>query len=297
MQLILPGLIGMGVAAGAAAVVLIVSGLIGRGDPARDRGRWGPAFALGLGYALGHAAVREWITPPTWPPFPPLDAPDWAAWLALAAMVLGVLDATWPSPAWARWENRLIVSAVTVWLIVRSQYEGLWATRDGARSLGAMVAGVYLLWSVLDGLSARAGRATIFPLVILTAGTSVVLVLSRSLVLGEYGAALTVALAVAWVASRWKARLTLARGGVPIVSVVLAALLLSGYFYAELSRRNALLLASAPLTLLVGELPPIRRASAWKSGLARAIAILIPVGIAIALAAMDSPGLPSTGEE
>src|SRR5258707_6863226 len=98
MNLVLPGLIGMGASALVCGAVLIVARLIGGGG--QGGGRWGVPIGLGVAYALGHAGAVEWLSAGELPPMPPLNATDWLPWLALAAMVLGLLETGWPSPGW-----------------------------------------------------------------------------------------------------------------------------------------------------------------------------------------------------
>src|SRR5437879_3950627 len=110
MDILLPGLIGAAISATACAVALIAAGLVGRWTSRLTAGRCGAAVGMGVGYGLGHAAVRNWYVTRTWPLFPPHDAFDWVVWFAVAGMVLGLFEAIWPTPAWARWENRLVLT-------------------------------------------------------------------------------------------------------------------------------------------------------------------------------------------
>jgi hypothetical protein len=285
----LPGLIGMGASALACALVLILARLAG----GRTGGRWGLPLGLGIGYALGHAGASEWLTSGELPSIPPLNATDWLPWLALAAMVLGLLESLWPSPAWARWENRLLLVGATLWLLIGPLYQSLWepAQWKGAVWVCGLGAGILVFWGLLEGLSGRRGRAMLLPLAVLAGGTAAALVLSRFLVLGECGMGLAAALGAAWLVSRWWVELSPAGGGVPVVGVLLAGLILGGFFYAELPASSAILLALAPLALLVDRIGPVARWPGWAGGLARLAAVLVPVGAAVALAAMAAPGL------
>jgi hypothetical protein len=284
----LPGLIGMGASAVSCVVVLILARLAG----GRTGGRWGLPLALGIGYALGHAGASEWLTSGELPPIPPLNATDWLPWLALVAMIVGLVEALWPSPAWARWENRLLLTVATLWLLIGPIYRSLWEPEQwkGAVWVCGLGAGILVFWGVLEGLSCRRGRGMLLPLAVLAGGTAAALVLSRFLVLGECAIGLAGALGAAWLVSRWWVELSPSGGGVPVVALLLAGLILGGFFYAELPAPSALLLAVAPLALLVDRLGPVARWPGWAAGLARFVAVLVPVGAAVALAAMNAPG-------
>ncbi len=282
----MPGLIGIGLSAGLALVVTIVAGLIaGAKAPAIT---WAGPPALGLGYALGHAAVRGWLKG-EWPTFPPLDVTDWVPFLALAAMVLGSFEAAAPSPAWARWENRLLLAAGSLWALLHPLFNGTWQPREGAIWLASIGAAQLIVWGVMETRARQLGRAMIPPMVILAAGTAAVLLLSHSLVLGELAATLAVALVAICLVSLWRPGLTLARGGVPVVVTVLTGLLVLGRFYAypEVSAPAVILLAVSPLTLWIDLLGPVRRLGAWKAGLVRAVAIFVPVAIAVGLTLVE----------
>jgi hypothetical protein len=280
-----PGLIGMGLSAVTAIVVTAVAALFAR----RSGRSWGVPLGLGLGYALGHAAVYGWL-PPNRPPFPPFEVFDWLPWLALAAMLLGFFEVLAPTPAWARWENRLLLTAVAVWVLLGPLVGGMWADWGQATPwLAGIGLGIVILWAVVESHAARLGRSLILPLIVLAGGTSAAMLLGHSLKLAELSAVLAASLGACWiVAFGWPA-LTLARGGVPVFVAVLAGLLLCGHFYSELPAAPAVLLAAAPLTLWIDRIGPLRRLRPWQAALVRVVAVLVPVGAAIAITVMQAP--------
>ncbi len=284
METFRPGLIGMGLAA---VVALLVSALGGRGP---TWGRRALPIGLGLAYALGHAAVRGWLRR-DWPPFPPLDATDWVPWLALGASLLGLLETVAPTPAWARWENRLLMTALTLWLVLGPLLGGAWEPREGYVRLAGLGLGMLAAWGVLDWQAERLGRATLLPLTLLAGGTAAGLLLSHSLVLAEFAAVLAASLAACWLVGLWSPGLTPARGGVAVVVVVLAGLLLAGHFYAypELPGPVAATLAAAPLALWVDRLGPARRLGPWASSFLRLAAVGGVVGVALVILVLQAP--------
>jgi hypothetical protein len=206
-------------------------------------------------------------------------------------MVLGVLETAWPSPGWARWENRLLLAGAMSWLILGPLFQSIWEPepRIGAAWIIGLAAATLALWGCLEGLACGRGRGLLLPMALVAGGTAAVLVLSRSLVLGECALGLTSALGVAWVVSRWRTSLTLAAGGVPIVVLVLAGLIFGGLFYAEVPKASGGLLALSPLAVLIDRIGPIARWRPWASSLAALLAVLVPVAAAAVLAAVMAP--------
>ena len=288
MELLRPALIGMALAAIAALLATLLAAVLGRG---RSAGNWGVPPALGLGYVLAHAAVREWLKP-EWPPFPPLDVIDWVPWLALGAMVLGLLEVLAPGPAWTRWENRLLLSALTLTLLLRPLMTSSWEPRDGALILAGLGAGLMAFWGLLEHQSARLGRGVIPPLIVLALGTSgVLLLLTHSLALAGLGLGLTAGLIACGLAVLARPGCSLARGGVPVVAVVLAALVVTArhYTYPELHYVAAIALAVAPAFLWADRIGPLRRLRPWQAAVVDTLAMLIPVGVAAATTLLTTP--------
>jgi hypothetical protein len=267
--------------------VTALAGLIRRGP---SSGNWGVPIGLGAAYALGHAAVREWLRP-EWPPFPPLDATDWLPWLALLAMILGLCESLAPSPFWARWENRLLLAGLTLWFLLGPQVANVWQPAEAAAWLSAFGVGALTLWGVAEHQAKRLGRGAILPLAILVAGTGGILMLLNNLHLAEFAGVLCVGLIACWLVSRWRQGLTLARGGVPLVAVLLTGLLAAGRFYSfpEMPIPALILLALAPATLWIDRIGPIRRLRPWQVGIDRCVAMLAWVGIALGVTWMQMP--------
>jgi hypothetical protein len=269
-------LLNVGLPALVSAVVLAVAlAITRRGGPSRDVG-WGVALAVGAGYLAGHFAVA----------WPMSDVTDRIPWLAVVATALGTLEAAWPTPAWARWENRVLFSALVLAVMLSAApaiVEAL-GTRASILWVAAVGAGIVVSWANLEGLAARStGVALVLPLLAVTGGASIVLAI-WSLVPGQLGGALTAALGGAWVASWWRGPLSLARGGVTILIMVLAALILYAHVFAEMAVSCVALLAVAPLMIWVTRIGPIRRLASWQAGLIGVAVVLVPIGIAAWLA-------------
>ncbi len=247
----------------------------GRAPVARSRVVPG-AWRLAAGYLAGHVAVA----------WPMSDVTDRIPWLVLAVAALGTLEAAWPAPAWTRWENRLLFSVLTLAVILSAApavVEAL-GTRETTGWTFALWAGIVLSWTNLEALAGRmTGVAIVLPLLVVAGGASVTLAI-WSIVPGQLGGALTAALAGAWVVAGRGGPLSLARGGITVLVLVLAALILYAHVYAGMATSCVVLLAVSPLTLWVTRIGPIRRLASWQAALIGATAALVPVGVAAKLA-------------
>ena len=112
-----------------------------------------------------------------------------------------------------------------------------------------------LVTIILDVLVRRPAMAVEVPalLLIICAGTFGALTLSGSMLLGQFTVVLGAAVLGSLVFTARK--VNLGRGIVPVFSLLLVTLLLSGYFFAELPATSAALIAFAPVLALI----PIRR--------------------------------------
>jgi hypothetical protein len=229
--------------------------------------------------------------------WPQSDVTDRIPAIALAATILGFFEGAWPSPAWARWENRILFSVATLGVMLgpAAAITETLGTRETNLWLLGLGAGILISWVSLDAIAARiTGVALAVPLLVATGGASAVLVLAHSIVLGQLGGGLAAVLGAAWLVSWWGSPLNLARGGVTVLVLVVAALVLEGHIYANLPASGAVLIAAAPLTLWVTRIGFIRRRAPWVVALVGAIAVLIPLGVAAGRLLATSE--PSYGE-
>jgi hypothetical protein len=270
------GLTGVGLAALVAALVLWIGG------------RRGCALALGMGYALGHAAVRGWLgVAPVPIPVPPVDVIDWLPWLALAAGCWGLIEGN--SRRW-RWLGRLVLTGAVLGLVLGplARNGGSWPVL-AARWVG-LGAGVLWVWGLLDARDERlAGGSLLTVLAMVAGGSSLTLALSGSLVLGELAGVLTAAVVALRFGLGRDPGSTAARGLMAVVVVVLAGLLLAGRFYSETPTSAALVLAVAPLAAWIDRPGPLGRPSAWLWPLVRVGVVVLLIGFAIARAVAAVP--------
>jgi len=274
LKQILPAAIGaMMVAAGACGFALFWG-------KERTRGALGP-LALGVAYVVGHLLIAGWTS------FPPADTTNWLPYFALAAAVLGVFCANLPLTAWARGVTFGLVSIGALRLLLNPKFQYGWSPSEGWAWVAGLGSAIVLLAIILDGLARRPGTAVEMPLflLIVSAGTSGAVMLSGSMLLGQFTMVLAAALFGSLVFTAGK--VPLGRGIVPVFSLLLGALLASGYFFAELPLTSAVLLAFAPILPLI----PTRKSNKLLALGIRAALVSIPVALALVLAYRSSPPL------
>lgn len=254
-------------------------------------------LALGLAYLSGHLVITGWV------PFPPADTTNWLPYLALAAAVLAALfsPASFPEgrasarpglggelklPAWARVVIFAVVCAGALRLLLKPKFLYGWSLTEGCVWVACLAGAMVLLAIILDALVGRSATAIEMPalLLIICAGTFGALMLSGSILLGQFAAVLGAAVVGSLVLTGRK--VALGRGIVPVFTLLLVALLLSGYFFAELPASSAVLIAFAPVLALLPIWMP-----ALPAFLVRAALVSVPILVALVLAFRSSPPL------
>jgi hypothetical protein len=238
-------------------------------------------LAIGLAYLAGHLLVAGWT------PFPPADTTNWLPYFALASAVLGASCALLPTKAWARVLIFALVCAGALRLLLKPKFQYGWSLGEGWLWIVCLVAGIALLAVALDVLTRRSATAAEIPaiLVITCAGTFGALMLSGSILLAQFAAVLGAAVFGSLVFSA--KRIGLGRGIVPLFSLLLGTMLISGYFFAELPAVSAILLGFAPLAALI----PLRISNKLLTFGIRAGLASTPVLVALLLAFRSSPPL------
>lgn len=246
----------------------------------RARGTLGP-FAIGLAYLSGHLVITGWVS------FPPSDTTNWLPYFALAGAVLGASCALVSTKAWARVLIFALVSAGALRLLLKPKFQYGWSLGEGWSWVACLVCAFVLLAIILDALVRRPATSIEMPafLVITCAGTFGSLMLSGSMLLGQFAAVLGAAVFGSLLFAVW--RVPLGRGIVPVFSLLLGALLVSGYFFADLPLTSAVALAFAPACALI----PIGTPSKLLAFGIRAALVSVPVVIALVMAFRSSPPL------
>jgi len=246
----------------------------------RARGALAPV-ALGLAYLSGHLMITGWVT------FPPGDTTNWLPYFALTAAVLGASCALVATNAWARLLIFALVSAGALRLLLKPKFQYGWSLGEGWLWVGCLVCAFVLLAVILDALGRRTATANEMPafVFITCAGTFGALMLSGSILLGQFAAVLGAAVFGSLLFAAWK--VPLGRGIVPVFSLLPGALLVSGYFFAELPLTCAMLLAFAPALALA----PIHASNKLLAFGIRFALVSTPAVVALVLAFRSSPPL------
>jgi hypothetical protein len=267
----------------AIAAMMVAAGLCGAAlfwGKDRTRGVLGP-LAIGLAYLSGHFVITGWVT------FPPADTTNWLPYLALTGAVMGAGCSLVATTAWTRVLIFTLVSLGALRLLLKPKFQYGWSLGEGWLWVGCLVCAFLLLAVILDALGRHADTATEMPafLLITCAGTFGALMLSGSMLLGQFAAVLGAAVFGSLIFTVRNA--ALGRGIVPVFSLLLGTLLVSGYFFAELPFLSAGLLAFAPGLALV----PIGIPNKLLAFGIRSTLVSLPILAAIVLAFRSSPPL------
>lgn len=246
----------------------------------RARNALGPP-AIGLAYLSGHLVITGWVS------FPPTDTTNWLPYFALAAAVLGAFCEVWPIKAWVRALLFALVSGSALKLLLKPKFQYVWSLSQGWMWVACLGSAILLLALILDTLVRRSATAVEMPafLLITCAGTLGALMLSGSMLLGQFAGVLGAAGFGSLVFTARK--VALGRGIVPVFSLLVGTLLVSGYFFAELPLASAVLLAFAPVLALI----PTGAPGNFLAFGVRAALVSIPIVVALALAFRSSPPL------
>ena len=237
-------------------------------------------LAVGVAYFVGHLFVTGWVA------FPPADTTNWLPGFALVTAVLSAFCGVVTRKAWVRVLILSLVSAGALRLLLKPKFEYGWSLTEGYVWVALLAAAMVLVTIILDALVQRPAMAVEMPalLLIICGGTFGALILSGSMLLGQFTVVLGAAVLGSSVFSARKVNVS--RGIVPVFSLLLVALLLSGYFFAELPATSAALIALAPVLALI----PIRRL-ALPAFPVRAALVSVPILVALVLAFRSSPPL------
>jgi hypothetical protein len=288
LEQILPSaIVAMMVAAGVCGVALYWG-------KERSRSALAP-LALGLAYLSGHLVVAGRVT------FPPADTTNWLPYFALAVGVLGAFapegrasarpgrkeSRPFERGAWAYLFIFALAAGGALKLLLKPKFQYGWSVGQGWMWVACLGSAMVLLAIILDTLGRRTATATEMPafLLLTCAGTFGALLLSGSVLLGQFAAVLGAAVFGSLVFTARK--VALGRGIAPVFSLLLGTLLVSGGFFADLPLASAMLLAFAPAIALT----PIGTPDKLLAFGIRSALVSIPILVALVLAFRSSPPL------
>lgn len=239
-----------------------------------------PGCAMAVAYVLGHLLLMG-------RPERPLEPWHWLPVLAVAAAGLSILYVVGRVSIWPRRVLDGSLYAVALVLLLRPAPLNTWDRGRAGWWLAGLWLGLMVFTRLMHRLARRVRGATLAG-VMMVAGTAggIVLVCSSNARLGQLAGVLTAATGGAFVSGLLRPEMSFSGGGVRVTTLLLAALLVLGYFndYTELPAMTFPLVAAAPLAAWVGQLPPIRRLRPWQRFIARIVAVLIPSAISAAIA-------------
>lgn len=296
--------------AGGAALVMCVFLLLGRWA-----GALGSAAAVAFAFMWGNFTLAQLVgsETPTWantarlvPWTPDADAPGYK-WIARAGMVLvlvglasrwlGLLalralpERVWPVASVVVWVPRIAaVVVVSGWLVLGKAAEA----EQWANLRWHLVGAMLVVWVALDGVARNGSSAQVCgyaSAVLMTAGAILLYThnarfMEIAVVLGS--ALFGVAVANGLVKPDAEGRKADASGAIPAVVAFLPGLILGTR--PSMDTHNVpvacfWLVALTPAVLLPFLLPPVARKSGWWVPAVRAALVLIPLVVAVALAA------------
>jgi hypothetical protein len=166
------------------------------------------------------------------------------------------------------------------WLLTRPRAAAL-EPGELRTTLAVAIGGFIAWWGAMESLAARE-RGGAFPLLLSAAigSAAIALVAAHTQALGQILAGVAVVMLVIGVLGFWYRELSLARGGVLAIALTFLGLLLCGHLYADLTPRDALIIAAAPVTLWLGQIPALHRRPVAKFVVC-ATALLAVLSIAI----------------
>lgn len=245
-----------------AGIVLFLSWQAWRRDQAAANGYWGGAAGLAAGYTVGHVMMAG-----KYPAFPPIDAiNDWVPYVGLIAMQHGLLEAFRRVSPLLRHLMRVVIILTALWFLLHPLLQGSWSIREGIQWMMVLGLGWFLFWSMMESLAERT-EGVILPVTLwlLASGSAFVLLFSDSALLGKLSGVLAGMLGAVIVLTLWNRSITLARGGIAVLTCLLWTLWSNGFAYAELSVERFALLAAVPVLLWIGQMKPIRELRAWQA--------------------------------
>jgi len=243
-----------------------------------------PLLDMVLPFALALAFVLASLMRDPWPGLPPLYTKHWLVWLAPVAAVAGMADALvrWPTPL--RLLGAATLAAVCGRLLVGDWVDHAWPWRGVTATVIALVA-----VSVNAAADRRHGAAVPLSLCVAALGASVVLIGSANARLAELTGALAACLGVVVALNWWRPTVSLSRGGVAVVAVLLPGLVLSGYFARgseDIRPWVYVLAAVAPAFIWPAALIRLEGLRVWQAATIRVAVAALPVAVTVAIAVL-----------
>jgi hypothetical protein len=214
------------------------------------------SHAWGIALALCGAFAVAYIGTSGRPKFPPVEAQGWLVYLGIVVVLIAIAS------TWLRWPvavASIVIVAVMAWLIARPTARSLEPSVFWT-GVAATAAVTIVWWALMERLASRRPGGGLPLLMMMWAGAAALTVINaHSASLGLVAGTIAVVLGVIGVIGLWLRKVSLSRGGMLALAVLVLGIMLAGHFFADLTRFELILLAVAPLAMWIAEIPPLRR--------------------------------------
>jgi hypothetical protein len=242
--------------------------------------RWAGPVAIGGAFAAGFGAIEGFKQL-----FPPASAVPWLFHVGLLFLLVGVFESLVRMPLWLRATVIFLATALGAGLLLRFNFTNhTWDAPQGGLWLAAIAAVGVIWWGCFERSSSE--RGPIMPLagMLICGIAGLVVMLIADQTTGQALGALAVALAAAAAVVWWFKDISLARGTAAVIAGVAVCALAAAYFVSDVPILDLALVAIAPVLLVASGWMPMNRARPWLRGLARLAILMVPLGVALALA-------------
>jgi hypothetical protein len=238
--------------------------------------------ALAIAYVAAHL-----VTAGT-PSFPPVDTTQGLLYLALIVAAIGLVG--FDRDGWGVRVSRAVAVVAMLGLSLHPLVRYQWSLQASAAAVLGLGAASFALWAAYDALAARlSAHAVRAAWVIVFGGTALLLVLGRTALLGQLGGTIGVALAALALVTPREADADHGRSGLAFLAPMLHALLLNGFFYADVGAPASIALALSPLAAALALALAVNRT--------RMRIVVAALGVAVVLAPFCAREAAAYGEE
>jgi hypothetical protein len=238
--------------------------------------------ALALAYVAAHLVTAGA------PSFPPVDTTQGLLYLAIFVAVVGLAayDRGTTGMHVARTVAIVAMLGLTLHPLIRYQ----WSAQASAVGLVSLGAASFAAWVAYDALATRlSAHAVRASWVMAFGGTALLLVLGRTALLGQLAGTIGVALAAVAVATPRDPGEDHGRAALFFLTPMLHALVLNGYFYADVTAPTSIALAVSPLAAAL--------ALALAPNRTRMRIVVAALGVVVLLAPFAARDAATYGEE
>jgi hypothetical protein len=217
--------------------------------------KFAAAIAVAIGYTAAHIAIQGV------PRFPPSSINHFLPFFAVGSVLWAALESLWHSNIAARWITRTVLLLSLEFLIFQRIMQNRWEVWESVLWFSLTTLALLFVWHWLENLISDTpkpaeGSRTLSPryltvaLIILTAGSSVMLGFSSNASAAQLGGALASALGAIMVLS-WVMNVSLNPSLVALYTLLQGSLWISGAAFASVPILSALVMPLSSLVLFL----------------------------------------------